>query len=135
MFSRLSHFEVAYLCSCIPPDQFDKVKKYYQLSQQAEERCNASVLFPTSPVEQSKQNRGITEKMLNATKDELLRNLTAHNNSLNELHQKTQNLSETVRHLSQMVNSADTQEEVDNQKNYQKTPTFSFRYPVLHETD
>ncbi|XP_023188119.1 laminin subunit beta-2-like [Xiphophorus maculatus] len=84
-------------------DQFDKVKKYYQLSQQAEEKCNASVLFPTSPVEQSKQNRGITEKMLNATKDELPRNLTAHNNSLNELHQKTQNLSETVRHLSQMV--------------------------------
>ncbi|PWA32873.1 hypothetical protein CCH79_00016425 [Gambusia affinis] len=83
-------------------DQFDKVKKYYQVSQQAEEKCNASVLFPTSPVEQSKQNREITEKMLNTTKDELLQNLTALN-SLNELHEKTQNLSETVQQLSQMV--------------------------------
>lgn len=84
-------------------DQFDKVKKYYQESQKAEEKCNASVSGPANPVEQSNQTRGIVEALLDATTDELLQNLTVQNNSLNELHQNAQNLSEKVQRLSKQV--------------------------------
>lgn len=84
-------------------DQFDKVKKYYQESQKAEEKCNASVSGPANPVDQSNQTRGIVEALLDATTDELLQNLTVQNNSLNELHQNAQNLSEKVQRLSKQV--------------------------------
>ncbi|XP_038141553.1 laminin subunit beta-1-like isoform X2 [Cyprinodon tularosa] len=84
-------------------DQFDKVKKFYQESQQAEEKCNASVSGPESPLQQSNQTRQVTEELLSSTKDQLLQNATAHNRSLNELQQKAQNLSEELQHLSQKV--------------------------------
>lgn len=83
------------------------MKKYYQESQQAEEKCNASVSGPANPVEQSNQTRRIVEALMDATTDELLQNLTVHNDSLNELHHKAQNLSEKVQHLSQQVYSGD----------------------------
>lgn len=93
-------------CCCFPTDQFDKVKKFYQESQQAEEKCNASVSGPESPLQQSNQTRQVTEELLSSTKDQLLQNATAHNRSLNELQQKAQNLSEELQHLSQKVRSS-----------------------------
>uniref|UniRef100_A0A4W6G2C9 Laminin, beta 2-like n=1 Tax=Lates calcarifer TaxID=8187 RepID=A0A4W6G2C9_LATCA len=69
--------------------QFEKVKKYYKASLEAEEKCNASVSGPLSPVEQSRNLRAITEDLLDASKDKFLRALAAQNKSLNELQQKT----------------------------------------------
>uniref|UniRef100_A0A8C2ZAT6 Laminin, beta 2-like n=1 Tax=Cyclopterus lumpus TaxID=8103 RepID=A0A8C2ZAT6_CYCLU len=77
-----------YLTSGFTGNQFEKVKKYYQESVKAEEKCNASVSGPLSPVEQSKETRAITEDLLDASKDNFLRALAAQNKSLNELQQK-----------------------------------------------
>uniref|UniRef100_A0A4W6G1H4 Laminin, beta 2-like n=1 Tax=Lates calcarifer TaxID=8187 RepID=A0A4W6G1H4_LATCA len=76
------------VCSCLLTDQFEKVKKYYKASLEAEEKCNASVSGPLSPVEQSRNLRAITEDLLDASKDKFLRALAAQNKSLNELQQK-----------------------------------------------
>lgn len=84
-------------------DQFDKVKKYYQESVEAEEKCNASVSGPASPVEQSKETRGLTEDLLDAKKDQILRALAAQNKSLNELQQKAHDLNKKTHHLSHKV--------------------------------
>ncbi|KAM6930149.1 laminin subunit beta-1 [Lycodopsis pacificus] len=84
-------------------DQFEKVKKYYQESVKAEEKCNASVSGPLSPVEQSKKTRGVTEVLLDATRDNFLRDLAAQNKSLNELQQKAHDLDKKVHHLSHKV--------------------------------
>uniref|UniRef100_A0A8C6PKC3 Laminin subunit beta-1 n=1 Tax=Nothobranchius furzeri TaxID=105023 RepID=A0A8C6PKC3_NOTFU len=65
-------------------NQFEKVKKYNRESLQAEERCNASVSGPGSPVEQSNRTRAVTEELMNVKKDELLRALAVcggHSNS------------------------------------------------------
>uniref|UniRef100_A0A673C7J4 Laminin subunit beta-1 n=1 Tax=Sphaeramia orbicularis TaxID=375764 RepID=A0A673C7J4_9TELE len=70
---------------CFLTDQFEKVKRYYRESAKAEEKCNASVSGPSSPVEQSKETRGITENLLDAGKDKLLKAVAAQNRSLNEL--------------------------------------------------
>nr|XP_015824219.2 laminin subunit beta-2 isoform X1 [Nothobranchius furzeri]XP_054602176.1 laminin subunit beta-2 isoform X1 [Nothobranchius furzeri] len=84
-------------------DQFEKVKKYNRESLQAEERCNASVSGPGSPVEQSNRTRAVTEELMNVKKDELLRALAAQNNSLNELQQNSHDLERKVPRLSDMV--------------------------------
>ncbi|XP_078110423.1 laminin subunit beta-1 [Sander vitreus] len=84
-------------------DQFEKVKKYYQESVKAEEKCNASVSGPLSPVEQSKETRAVTEDLLDASKDKFLRALAAQNKSLNELQQKAHDLDKKVHHLSHKV--------------------------------
>ncbi|XP_011475073.1 laminin subunit beta-2 [Oryzias latipes] len=84
-------------------DQFEKLKKDYQKSLQAEEKCNASVSGPFSPVEQSNKTRRITEELLEATKDEFLKAVEANNQSLNELQQEALKLGETVQDLSQKV--------------------------------
>lgn len=92
-------------CSCFLTDQFEKVKKYYQESVKAEEKCNSTVFGPLSPVEQSKETRGLTEDLLDASKDKFLRALAAQNKSLNELQQKAHNLDKKVHHLSHKVDS------------------------------
>uniref|UniRef100_A0A8D2ZRP9 Laminin, beta 2-like n=1 Tax=Scophthalmus maximus TaxID=52904 RepID=A0A8D2ZRP9_SCOMX len=84
-------------------DQFEKVKKYYRVSLEAEEKCNASVSGPFSAVEQSKETRALTEDLLDASKDKFLRALAAQNKSLEELQQKTHHLDEKVHHLSHKV--------------------------------
>uniref|UniRef100_A0A8C6PHY4 Laminin subunit beta-1 n=1 Tax=Nothobranchius furzeri TaxID=105023 RepID=A0A8C6PHY4_NOTFU len=80
----------------VAQNQFEKVKKYNRESLQAEERCNASVSGPGSPVEQSNRTRAVTEELMNVKKDELLRALAAQNNSLNELQQNSHDLERKV---------------------------------------
>lgn len=92
-------------CSCFLTDQFEKVKKYYRESVKAEQKCNASVSGPFSPVEQSKETRTLTEDLLDASKDKFLRALAAQNKSLNELQQKAHDLDKKVHHLSHRVGS------------------------------
>uniref|UniRef100_A0A8D3C1E3 Laminin, beta 2-like n=1 Tax=Scophthalmus maximus TaxID=52904 RepID=A0A8D3C1E3_SCOMX len=87
----------------IGQNQFEKVKKYYRVSLEAEEKCNASVSGPFSAVEQSKETRALTEDLLDASKDKFLRALAAQNKSLEELQQKTHHLDEKVHHLSHKV--------------------------------
>ncbi|XP_040008988.1 laminin subunit beta-1 isoform X2 [Xiphias gladius] len=84
-------------------DQFEKVKKYHQESVGAEEKCNASVAGPLSPVEQSKKTRALTKDLLDASKDKFFRALAAQNKSLNELQQKAHDLDKKVHHLSHKV--------------------------------
>lgn len=81
------------------------MKKYYQESVKAEEKCNATVSGPLSPVEQSKETRSLTEDLLNANRDKFLRDLAAQNKSLSELQEKAQGLNKKVRHLSHKVGS------------------------------
>lgn len=90
-------------CACFLTDQFEKVKKYYGESVKAEERCNASVSGPLSPVERSKGTRAVTEDLLDASKDQFLRTLAAQNKSLNELQHKAHDLDKKVHHLSHKV--------------------------------
>uniref|UniRef100_A0A8D3CXR2 Laminin, beta 2-like n=1 Tax=Scophthalmus maximus TaxID=52904 RepID=A0A8D3CXR2_SCOMX len=90
----------------IGQNQFEKVKKYYRVSLEAEEKCNASVSGPFSAVEQSKETRALTEDLLDASKDKFLRALAAQNKSLEELQQKTHHLDEKVHHLSHKVDRA-----------------------------
>lgn len=79
------------------------MKKYYQESLEAEEKCNASVSGPLSPVAQSQEIRNLTETLLDASKDELTRTLAAQNKSLGELQQKAHDLDRKVHHLSHKV--------------------------------
>uniref|UniRef100_A0A8C4HDQ3 Laminin, beta 2-like n=1 Tax=Dicentrarchus labrax TaxID=13489 RepID=A0A8C4HDQ3_DICLA len=53
-------------------DQFEKVKKNYRLSLEAEEKCNLTVSGPLSPVGQSKETRNRTEVLLNDSRDKFL---------------------------------------------------------------
>lgn len=87
-------------------DQFEKVKNYYQESVKAEEKCNASVSGPLSPVEQSQETRNLTENLLKARKDHFTRALAAQNKSLGELQQKAHDLDKKVQHLSHKVGRA-----------------------------
>ncbi|XP_035015327.1 laminin subunit beta-2 [Hippoglossus stenolepis] len=84
-------------------DQFEKIKKYYRQSFEAEQKCNASVYSPSGAVEQSKETRALTEGLLDASRDKFLRSLAAQNKSLNELQQKAHNLDEKVHLLSHKV--------------------------------
>ncbi|XP_062248507.1 laminin subunit beta-1 [Platichthys flesus] len=84
-------------------DQFEKIKKYYRQSFEAQEKCNASVYSPSGAVEQSKETRALTEDLLDASKDKFLRSLAAQNKSLSELQQKAHNLDEKVHFLSNKV--------------------------------
>ncbi|XP_041655654.1 laminin subunit beta-2 [Cheilinus undulatus] len=84
-------------------DQYEKVKGYYRKSLEAQQKCNASVYGPTSPVEQSKETRAATKNLLDASKDKFLRALAAQNKSLNELQHKTHDLDKRVHHLSNKV--------------------------------
>ncbi|XP_047459285.1 laminin subunit beta-2 isoform X2 [Mugil cephalus] len=84
-------------------DQFEKVKKYYQESKEAEEKCNASVSGPLSPVEKSKATRALAEELLNETKDKLLGDLAAKNETLKQLQEKSNDLDRVVNHLSDKV--------------------------------
>ncbi|XP_063064024.1 laminin subunit beta-2 [Engraulis encrasicolus] len=84
-------------------DQFEKVKRYYQESQDAERRCNASVQGPGSPVGQSHRTRVETQQLLDKNKDRLLRSATAHKKSLSELEDKAHHMDREVRHLSNKV--------------------------------
>ncbi|XP_069025233.1 laminin subunit beta-1 [Embiotoca jacksoni] len=95
-------------------DQFEKVKKFYQESVQAEERCNASVSGALSPVEQSKETRALTENLLDASKDKFLRALAAQNKSLSELQQKAHDLDKKVHHLSHKVCSGHSNASVNS---------------------
>ncbi|XP_062872107.1 laminin subunit beta-1 [Trichomycterus rosablanca] len=84
-------------------DSFDKVQKYYQESLDAEQRSNASVYGPQSPVEQSKHTRNITETLIDQKKDTFMRTVTAQKKSLSELEKKTNDMNEEVNHLSDKV--------------------------------
>ncbi|KAM9785727.1 laminin subunit beta-1 [Neosynchiropus ocellatus] len=81
-------------------DQYEKVKKHYRESVAAEERCNASV---SGPVQQSEETRSLTEDLLDANRDKILRTIAAHNKSLEELQQKAHDLEKKVHHLSDKV--------------------------------
>uniref|UniRef100_A0A7N9ARS4 Laminin subunit beta-1 n=1 Tax=Mastacembelus armatus TaxID=205130 RepID=A0A7N9ARS4_9TELE len=72
---------------------FEKVKKYYQKSVEAEIKCNTSV---SGPLEQSKETRALTGALLNDSKDKFLRVLAAQNKSLTELQQKAHDLNKKV---------------------------------------
>uniref|UniRef100_A0A667ZZH8 Laminin subunit beta-1 n=1 Tax=Myripristis murdjan TaxID=586833 RepID=A0A667ZZH8_9TELE len=72
---------------------------------EAEEKCNASVFGPSSPVEQSRQTRTQTEDLLNARRDKFLRTVAAQKKSLEELQHKAHDLDKKVHHLSHKVGS------------------------------
>ncbi|XP_056304742.1 laminin subunit beta-1 [Danio aesculapii] len=84
-------------------EQFANVLKYYQRSLNSEQRCNASVYGPQSPVEQSQDTRNRTEALLKDKKDSLLRTATANNKSLSELEEKAHEINRKVHHLSTKV--------------------------------
>ncbi|XP_061621813.1 laminin subunit beta-2 [Phyllopteryx taeniolatus] len=84
-------------------DQYKKVKKYYRESSEAEEKCNASVSGPQSPVEGSKQSRSFAEDLLNTTEDKFLRAMAAQNKSLEEVQHKAHQLDHKLQHLSDKV--------------------------------
>ncbi|XP_026854032.2 laminin subunit beta-1 isoform X1 [Electrophorus electricus] len=83
-------------------EEFEKVRRYYQESLNAELRCNASVYGPWSPVEQSRDTRQRTEDLL-GQKDQFLRTLTAQKKSLSELEEKAKNMDTKVYRLSLKV--------------------------------
>ncbi|TRY90633.1 hypothetical protein DNTS_003700 [Danionella cerebrum] len=82
---------------------FENVRKYYQSSLNSEQRCNASVYGPRSPVEQSQETRNKTEALLKEKKDSFLRTVTANNKSLSELKGKAHELDRKIHHLSNKV--------------------------------
>ncbi|ROL52307.1 Laminin subunit beta-1, partial [Anabarilius grahami] len=84
-------------------EQFENVRKYYQSSLNSEQRCNASVYGPQSPVEQSQGTRNRTEALLKERKDRFLRTLAANNRSLSELEEKAHEIDRKVFHLSNKV--------------------------------
>ncbi|XP_066526394.1 laminin subunit beta-1 [Hoplias malabaricus] len=84
-------------------DKFEKIKRYYQQSLDAEQQCNASVYGPRSPVEQSQDTRNLTETLLKQNKDQLLRTVTAQNKSLSELEKKAQEATDKLHLLSHKV--------------------------------
>uniref|UniRef100_A0A3B3Z8Y5 Uncharacterized protein n=1 Tax=Periophthalmus magnuspinnatus TaxID=409849 RepID=A0A3B3Z8Y5_9GOBI len=82
-------------------DQFEKVKRFYSQSLAAEQRCNSSVSGSLSPVEHSQRTRNDTKSILDANRERLQRTISAQNRSLIELQQKTTELEERERSLSQ----------------------------------
>ncbi|XP_045065518.1 laminin subunit beta-2-like [Coregonus clupeaformis] len=84
-------------------DQFDNVNKYYRGSQEAQQKCNASMSGPFNPVEESKATRTHTEDLLNMRRDKFLRTVAAQNKSLSELQDKAQDVDKKVHHLSHKV--------------------------------
>lgn len=61
---------------------------------------------PLSPVEQSKETRSVTEKLLEAGKDKFPRALEAQNKSLEKLQQNADEVDQVVRQLSGKVGGA-----------------------------
>lgn len=92
---------ICFLPGCA--DLLDKVRKYYQESLDAEQRCNASVFGPQSPVAQSQHTRSITEALLDQKTDRFLRNITAQKKSLSELKKKAEKMDEKAHQLSKKV--------------------------------
>ncbi len=86
-------------------DQFENVRKYYQISLNSEQRCNASVYGPQSPVEQSEDTRNRTEALLKERKDSFMRTVTANNKSLSELEEKAHEIDRKLQHLNNRVES------------------------------
>ncbi|XP_043080121.1 laminin subunit beta-2 [Puntigrus tetrazona] len=84
-------------------EQFENVRKYYQISLNAEQRCNSSVYGPMSPVEQSEVTRNRTEALLKERKDSFMRTVTANNKSLSELEEKTHEIDRKLHHLNSKV--------------------------------
>ncbi|XP_031421824.1 laminin subunit beta-1 [Clupea harengus] len=84
-------------------DQFEKVKRYYRESQEAERQCNASVSGPESPVGESRRTRTETEDLLDKSRDRFLRTVAAHKKSLSELDTKAHEVDRKVHHLSHKV--------------------------------
>uniref|UniRef100_A0A8C1T947 Laminin, beta 2-like n=1 Tax=Cyprinus carpio TaxID=7962 RepID=A0A8C1T947_CYPCA len=62
-------------------EQLENIRKYYQISLNSEQRCNASVYGPQSPVEQSEDTRKRTEALLKERKDSFMRTVTANKKS------------------------------------------------------
>lgn len=79
------------------------MKKYYQESVKAEEKCNSSVYGADSPVGQSKETRTLTEDLLDAREEKFFRALAAQNKSLNQLQQQAHSLDNEVQRLSHKV--------------------------------
>lgn len=79
------------------------MRKYYQSSLNSEQRCNASIYGPQSPVEQSQDTRNRTEALLKERKNSFLRTVAANNRSLSELKEKADEIDRNVRHLSNKV--------------------------------
>ncbi|XP_073678938.1 laminin subunit beta-1 [Garra rufa] len=84
-------------------EQFENVRKYYQSSLNSEQRCNASVYGPQSPVKQSEDTRNRTEALLKEKKDRFLRTVTANNKSLSELGEKAHEIDRKLQQLSNKV--------------------------------
>nr|XP_061780709.1 laminin subunit beta-2-like [Nerophis lumbriciformis]XP_061780717.1 laminin subunit beta-2-like [Nerophis lumbriciformis] len=84
-------------------DQMKKVKKYYQESLEAEQKCNASVSGPLSPVEQSKERRSLAEDLLDKNEENFLQAVASQNKSLEDLLQKALHLDHKVHHLNHKV--------------------------------
>lgn len=82
------------------------MQKYHQESVKAEEKCNATVSGPLSPVEDANKTRILINDLLEASQDKLLQDLAAHNRSINELQGKARDLDRTVRHLTQEVSDS-----------------------------
>ena len=95
-----------YTCVCLSSDQFEKVKRYYRESQEAERQCNASVSGPESPVGESRRTRTETEDLLDKSRDRFLRTVAAHKKSLSELDTKAHEVDRKVHHLSHKVRSS-----------------------------
>lgn len=72
----------------------------------AEEKCNATVSGPLSPVEQAKKTKTLIKDLLDASQDKFLHHLAAHNKSVTELQGKAHELDTTVRHLTQKVSDS-----------------------------
>ncbi|XP_030208382.1 LOW QUALITY PROTEIN: laminin subunit beta-2, partial [Gadus morhua] len=84
-------------------DQFEKVKQASRESTEAEQRCDASVSGPSSPVAQSRDTRERTQDLLDARKDSFLRSMAAQNKSLEQLQPKAHDLDKKIHHLSHKV--------------------------------
>ncbi|CAL8238668.1 unnamed protein product, partial [Lota lota] len=84
-------------------EQFEKVKRYYRESTEAEQQCGASVSGPSSPVAESRDTRKRTEDLLDARKDRFIKNMAAQNRSLGEIQPKAHDLDKKIHHLSHKV--------------------------------
>nr|XP_055044545.1 laminin subunit beta-2 [Misgurnus anguillicaudatus] len=98
MLEELENFRTAGLA-----EQFEKVLKYYQSSLDSEQRCNASVHGPQSPVQQSEDTRNRTEVLLKQKKDSFSRTVAANNKSLSELEDKAHKMEKKLKSLSDKV--------------------------------
>ena len=92
----------------VSTDQFEKVKQASRESTEAEQRCDASVSGPSSPVAQSRDTRERTQDLLDARKDSFLRSMAAQNKSLEQLQPKAHDLDKKIHHLSHKVGAGRT---------------------------